>query len=267
VPTHEKITLKLVPTEQLIPHEETVPHLSERLSRRMMKDGVQRDPIVVDEKNKIVLDGMHRLESLKRLGAKHAVCSLVDYSSDEVKLFRWFRFIENPGEALTSRMSEELGTSTEVSMDRHDAMHAPGLTLTHAGKVNISTGDADTDSIVRATRIFDSVAKLAGARVEFLDESAISPELLGGDHLFLLTPIFKKDSVVHVAMEGKLFPPKTTLHVFPLRPMGINYPIDALRSTEEEMLDTILAQRTRRRIGPPSFYGGRLYREPVEVFE
>jgi len=266
VPSRETLKLRLIPLAQLIPHEETVPHLSDKLSRRMIHDSVQRDPILVDEESKIVLDGMHRLESLKRMGVPKAVCSLVDYMGDGVKLFRWFRFVENPRESLVSEMLTELGLTEEVSFSLDEASLSRGLILTYRGKAFSSKRAEEAESGVTGIRSFDRVARRAGAWVEYIDESTVSPGLLKGDYMALLTPRLKKEDVVRAGIEGRPFPPKTTLHVFPVRPMGVNYPIEALRS-EEDNLERILATRRRRRIDPPSFYRGRLYREPVVVFE
>jgi hypothetical protein len=163
-------------------------------------------------------------------------------------------------------MRRELGMVREASLAWNDAGFGPGLTLTHRGRAYASTAEEDADTVARAVRTFDKVARSAGAWIEYVDEGTVSPDLLKGNYMALLTPRFKKEDIVHAAMEGKPFPPKTTLQVFPVRPMGINYPIEALRS-KGDILEKILAKRTRRRIDPPSFYRGRLYREAVVVFE
>ncbi len=262
----EKVKLKLVPIGQLLPHEETVPSLADRLSRKMMRDSVQRDPIIVDEKSSIVLDGMHRLASLKRMGAKCVVCSLVDYASDEVKLFRWFRFVENPDEGLVLEARRELSMTEEASLTWDDETLHSGLKLTYRGKAFKPTTEVTTESVVEAARRFDRVVRNDGAPMGYIDEGTVSSELLTGDCMALITPIFKKEQVARAAVEGRLFPPKTTLHVLPARPMGVNYPIALLRS-QEDILDRMLSTRTPRTIEAPSFYRGRLYREPVVVFE
>jgi hypothetical protein len=266
VPASDKVNLKLIPIDQLVPHEETVPHLADRLSRRMMRDSVQRDPIIVDGRSLIVLDGMHRLASLKRMGARSVVCSLVDYMSDDVKLLRWFRFVERPDEGLVLEMRRELAMTEETPFSWDDGALYSGLILTYRGKAFKRATEATTESVIETTRKFDRVARDDDAPMGFIDEGTVSTELLTGDYMALITPSFKKEQVVRAAMEGRLFPPKTTLHVLPARPMGVNYPISLLRA-QEDILERMLATRTPRTIEAPSFYRGRLYREPVVVFE
>ena len=265
MPDQHPIKLKLIPVELLLPHEETVPHLYEKLSRRMMHDGVQRDPIIVDEKTNLVLDGMHRLQALKRMGARSAVCSVVDYMSDSVQLFRWFRFVENPSQDLVMDVLSALKASEEVPLTG-DARFQEKTAVFHRGRTYISRVGSGVEAVIEATRMFDRLVKDAGILIEFFDESAASPELLGGKYMALLIPRFNKEDVVRAGTEGKLLPPKTTLHVLPARPMGVNYPIESLRA-QDDILERILATRQTKTIEPPSFYRGRLYREPVVVFE
>ena len=77
------VEVDLRPIGSVLPHEETITDLSSRLSDQIRADGFQRDPIIVDRENHVVLDGMHRLRALKELGARHILCHLVDYSSPD----------------------------------------------------------------------------------------------------------------------------------------------------------------------------------------
>lgn len=260
-----KIDLRLIPADELIPHEETVPHLYDKLSRRMLHDNVQRDPIIVDESSRVVLDGMHRLGALKRMGAKLVVCSSVNYMSDEVKLFRWFRFVENPRVGLVSTVLSALG-AMEESPFPGNAQAITTAGIVYKGRIHSIPRVSRVEEVSELTRRFDRLMRDAGAPLEFFDESSASPELLGGNYLALVTPRFGKEDVIRSGVERRLLPPKTTLHVLPVRPMGINYPIESLRNGDD-VLDRILLSRPRRIIEPPSFYRGRLYREPVVVLE
>src|SRR5207245_11653085 len=83
------VEVDLRPIGSVLPHEETITDLSSRLSDQIRADGFQRDPIIVDRENHVVLDGMHRLSALKELGARHIVGRVVDYSAPEIRLERW----------------------------------------------------------------------------------------------------------------------------------------------------------------------------------
>lgn len=261
-----KIDLRITRLSELTPHEETVSRLSERLVRRMIQDGVQRDPIIIDLDSKIILDGMHRAMALQMMGARSAVCYTLDYMSEETKLFSWFRFVENPGEELVRDVVEELGASKAADMPVEASAPESGFLLTFKGKAYTTERSPTLDDVADAARTFDSVVARHGAWVRYMDESSASPDLLRGAYMMLLVPRIPKEDVVRQALDGSLFPPKTTLHVFPARPMGINYPISFLRDGTD-VLERMVASKKRRLIEAPSFYRGRLYREPVVVFE
>lgn len=61
-------TTRLFPIFLLKEHEETYPPCYIELKAELVRDGFQRDPIIIDKKYNIVLDGHHRLNILKSLG-------------------------------------------------------------------------------------------------------------------------------------------------------------------------------------------------------
>jgi len=57
----------------------------------MREEGIVKDPLIVDEEDLVILDGMHRFESLKRLGCRFAPCCLLDYMSPQIRVGSWYR--------------------------------------------------------------------------------------------------------------------------------------------------------------------------------
>ena len=68
----------------LKPHEEICPLHLKNLRAEIKKDGCVRDPIIADKNTLVILDGHHRWNSLKSLGAKLCPVCLVDYQSGEI---------------------------------------------------------------------------------------------------------------------------------------------------------------------------------------
>ncbi len=77
------MTVKLIKIRQLYQHERVDTEYLQRLAKKIQSDGVLKDPIVVDKKNLVVLDGHHRLNSCKKLGLSKIPCLLIDYLSDK----------------------------------------------------------------------------------------------------------------------------------------------------------------------------------------
>ncbi len=79
----------LVPIERLKGHEEYDPRKVEQLVRRLRRSGSFDEPIWVARGSLVILNGHHRVEALRRLGAHWAAAWVFDYDSDEVDLEPW----------------------------------------------------------------------------------------------------------------------------------------------------------------------------------
>jgi len=264
---YARIKLELRPISRLRPHEETVGRLSEGLLRRLLRDGVQRDPVVVDGASDTILDGTHRVDALGKAGAELALTHVVDYRGPQVVLYRWYRVISDPGEKRAKEILSELRLEKRGPLDEADFQPRPrsGLLVAYHGEVFVIEKE-DREGQTSTMRSFDRAAAGKGLHLGFIDEATATPSLVQGEDLTLIPPGFCKEDVLRAAADGRLLPPKSTLHVFPVRPMGVDYPIEALR-TGRNILDEVLRARTTRTIEPRSAYGGRGYRERVVVFE
>lgn len=87
---------RLVPIGKLRAHEEIDEAAVRRLLRRLRTDGVFAEPIWVARGSYVVLNGHHRVEALRRLGARRIPAWVLDYESDLVTLEPW-----RPGISVT----------------------------------------------------------------------------------------------------------------------------------------------------------------------
>ena len=79
---------------RLHPHEEVVEKSYKKLVKAFRKSEFMLHPIIVDEKSRVVLDGMHRLKALKELGYPHILVCLVDYFNPLIRVGNWYRVFE-----------------------------------------------------------------------------------------------------------------------------------------------------------------------------
>ncbi len=78
--------IKVVPLSKLKPHEEFTEGRLKNVIRDLKKTGILWFPILVDNKDFIILDGHHRAEAFKRMGMKTILARLVDYDSDDIRV-------------------------------------------------------------------------------------------------------------------------------------------------------------------------------------
>ena len=80
---------RLVPIDKLRGHERIHEAAVRELVRTLRSDGVFSEPIWVARGSFTVLNGHHRVEALRRLGARRVPAWIVDYDSDLVTLEPW----------------------------------------------------------------------------------------------------------------------------------------------------------------------------------
>ncbi len=231
-------------------------------------EGLQRDPIIVEMEDMVVLDGMHRLEALKRLGLTHAVCSLVDYMQEDVRLLRWSRSVRNPTDALATRLKTELGLGGRVSVEDALKMLQSGKTdstLVQKSAAFVRDLEVARGSATETVKRFDEIVE-DEATTEFIDELSLHGVLKESNRLVLLTPKLDKKRVIEAAKKGELFPHKTTMHLLEVRPMSVNFPITRLREhPPPSVLERVLEGRDKKIIEPPANHMGRVYADKLLV--
>src|SRR5512137_2150146 len=81
--------LEVWEVKQLLSHEQVISYNLKRLKEAMLNIGHLVDPLIVDRKTGVVLDGNHRLKVLEIIECPFAACQAVDYSSDEITVGTW----------------------------------------------------------------------------------------------------------------------------------------------------------------------------------
>jgi hypothetical protein len=92
----------LVPLDRLRPHERHAEADLERLVERIRSKGEFDTPIWVARGSLVILNGHHRVEALRRLGAVRVPAYLIDYHAPIVRLDRW-----SPGPPISKKEVEE----------------------------------------------------------------------------------------------------------------------------------------------------------------
>lgn len=85
--------LEKIRISDLISHEATVPEQIKTSTEAMLSENVLKRPIVAHfikgENKYLIIDGHHRVESLKGLGCKYVIANIVEYFSEEIRVRSW----------------------------------------------------------------------------------------------------------------------------------------------------------------------------------
>ena len=74
--------IEIVPIHSLHQHEEVLPERLAKVTEIITREQCVDIPVVVDEKSRVILDGHHRYNTLRELGAKKVPALLIDYFDD-----------------------------------------------------------------------------------------------------------------------------------------------------------------------------------------
>lgn len=95
-----EVEFTLLPADRLRPHESLNPELLAETEAAIDREGVVREPLLVEREHYVILDGHHRYEALVRLGCRRIPVYLVDYGDDAIRVETW-------PEAAVDRVTKE----------------------------------------------------------------------------------------------------------------------------------------------------------------
>lgn len=268
-----RFDIALVETERLLLHEETISSNLEAVLDDIKRSGVLKTPVIVDRDSLVVLDGMHRVEALRRLNCRFTCVCLVEYMSPEIKVDRWCRVGSTPiditefgskfgePEVITEIGSIPSGGSSFLVRleDGYFQLSFSGLEVFSLLKqvASIETWLSENDIDVRYETETDAVGLIERREIGFV----------------LCPPVIQKRHVVEAAMSGRMFIPKSTCHIVPARPIGVNVPLNLLRDKSKSIeaanrrLLEILRGKTLRKVSPGNRWRQRRYDEALYIFE
>ncbi|MDI6819774.1 MAG: ParB N-terminal domain-containing protein [Candidatus Hodarchaeaceae archaeon] len=274
-----ELRLRLEELGEVKVHEEIIPELLGALVREVRSDGMARHPVIVDSNTLVVLDGMHRVAALEKLGCRYLPACLVDYRNPHIYVRCWYRTVRGKVtfpelfDAVKSLGLEVEQSSLEGALEALDGREATAAMLTGEGCHMLrGAGEGIRASYAWVGRIERALGE-KGLKVGYEAERDARRMVSSGDAAAaIMTPRVRKEEVVEAALEGNPFAHKTTRHVVDARPMAVNVPLEWLtgdRRLEDVngMLIEHLSGRGVRRLPRGEVFEGRRYEEELWVFE
>jgi L-serine kinase (ADP) len=264
------ILLSLRRIESLRPHEETVAKELGLIINDLQHDGVLRHPLIADRSTGVVLDGTHRLAALNALSCRWVPCALVEYGDVRIKVEKWFRVITGLSlDAFLERLVKKTSrVVTNLMGEQCLSKRECYATLEDGKSCTVFPCRGFTPlELIKAAYGIEMVARENGLKVKYSDVKKTSTS---SKSFVLSTVQLGKQEVVQSALNGVVFPPKTTRHVIPSRPLGISTPLEWLKeSTPDDAQRRFVADlRSKRvtRLPEGSKVGSRRYLEEVFLF-
>jgi ParB-like chromosome segregation protein Spo0J len=269
-------SLVFVDIDELIQHEETIPSLLDSVVSELRAAGMLLHPVVVSSQHHVVLDGSHRVEALRRIGARRVLAYQVDYYSDEVAVKRWFRTVNEDVnvEELIKRVAGTLNVEV-VRTGREESIASLERDVRAIASVLDQNGSAfllRSGSPVRTCRAYAMMAEIDRAFAPFglsyeTEEVALARLEKGERRVVIASRPIRKEDVIESTMKGMRFPPKSSRHVVRGRVLFAMVPLEVLLSGDKGAAESYLRHLGGLRVLtlPPGSTIDRTYEEEVKV--
>ena len=273
-----KMEITLVSIDTLFIHEETIPTALEQLKQELLEEKILHHPMIVDSTTLVVLDGMHRVAALMRLGYKLAPVCLVDYQNPAIELSAWYR--EFAGKLDFTDFAHLL--SRQLSLTKLETTADNAIEQVNSRKAIAALAFGDQAFLFTTPRqltikeIYDEIAKTESLaqqskyQILYSTEKDALESIQNRTRPVLIVPSLSKNEVVESALKRELFTQKTTRHVVPARPLFVNVPLNWLEDTAIDNANKRLAKYLeKKRIVEQNsgiVINGRRYEERAYIF-
>lgn len=233
----------------LKPHEEIIEDYLDKLSRIIKECKFLKNPIIVDLNSNVILDGMHRWHALKRIGVEYIGVCYVDYRDPRIKLRRWFRFLK--GTVDTYLLVKKLEDMADQGIIEGEWVDFANIKELERGGILLKNHDKafllrfrKGEKLSHYRKLDSMVSYLVKAfklKLEYKPDVDLQEarQLLEKYSMIVATPMPSKEEVVEIALTGCVYPPKTTRHEIPARPMFVNFPLTLLKKPDSMDLLTL----------------------------
>jgi len=268
------LEIEIVNVDDLHPHEEVILQEVKYLSERIYIDNALHHPILVDKNSSTVLDGMHRLAAIKSLGCNKILVCFVDYLNPLIAVHGWYRCYK---EKISIDQIEKIDEKALLKPASRNLDEIQGGLESRSIDLSILTDNyyilQNDNSIEEIFKIIRQIQKSVTLPVIFEKEKQAFERFQEGEFASILAfRSLRKGEIVKAAVNGYLFPCKTTRHVIPTRPIGIEIPLKKLCATKlslqklnEDLIDDL--QKRKTKILPAgSVIDGRKYEEELLLF-
>lgn len=246
--------LEVVALDDVYVHEGVVDRWVERIADFMQHDGIMKNPIVVAEAEVegshkyVVLDGMHRVQSMRILGAPDILVYKSNYWSEQVRLESWDGLLLDPPpvDALLAAVRDErieairlVGSSDDVQAEARARVYGRELAMAlvcrdgqHIGlRVRPSAEEPAIEVIVRTLRAVEDTLDGTSVRAVYAPSSRSGSDYaMQPCEALFLRPRFSKQEVLERTLAGKLFPRKSTRFLVPERPLRVDFHLTVLKA-------------------------------------
>jgi hypothetical protein len=247
--------LQIVPLANIVPHEQADPRRVERLTRRIVSDGLLKNPVIVtpipDSDRYMVMDGANRTAALGQSGARDVLAQIVRYDEPGVELTTWHHLITGVDPTALLDSIAALPDLALNTMSPEEARRALAAREGVAYLVHPPHGDKTDAEVYLLTAPHIDPASETTLLLEIVDLYKGKPETaihrVGNDHItdylahysdvsaLIVFPPYQPAEILDLARLGLRVPTGITRHIIPARALRVNVPLALLRDPDQSL--------------------------------
>lgn len=238
--------LDVRPTKELLCHEQTISKNLKRLKEGMLNIGHLVDPLIIDGKTNVVLDGNHRLKVLEIIECPNSACQIVDYQSPDITVGTWLPAInKRPDEFLKPDSMKVEKVDAEEGRKAVEATRSPFMVLSKEsdGALLLNPGNYKVREMVEEQVFILSLFN--SSEITYIPDTEADAYMEKGYTVLVRRP-YTKDEIVKAAKDHAPFPPKSTRHLIPGRIIRLNMKLGWLhfeRADAQKEMEEMLKRR------------------------
>ncbi len=193
--------VELLKIRELIEHEEIIHENLVTVAESIRKLGYILKPIIVDERTLVIIDGHHRLNALKILGAKYIPIIYANYDKDIINVIPGRITIPitiSPKEAVNKIYFLIKSTVKKGPHDIQIKIIDSKTTITTKIRIDLA------DLYINIKNILKNINNLHRNPANKIEVT-------------LILPLINKRNIEKVINQEKKLPPKTSYHITPLK--------------------------------------------------
>ena len=270
--------LKILPLEDVILHEEFSPERVDRLSKRIVNDSHQKNPVIVARIKGIgkymVLDGATRTTALTKLGFRDILAQVVDYYNSSITLDTWHHLIPSQGHReFFKEVSGKLGIVCEyTNLQKAQFLLYKRKILSYFlffDNTCMTIRDESGKPSEEVRKLRELVHKCENlGKISRIHYSELGENLKKGGITYManIFPSFSKEELIRFAQSKLRLPAGITRHIVPGRVLGFGIETAFLKDRKTPLYEKnkILKEIVDKRIIEN---GMRFYPESVFIFD
>ena len=229
----KKVDYVFIELDKMKPHEQLVQKELEAFVESVTGSGIFWKPMLLakvpGEDLYLIVDGHHRWAGLQKLGAKKAPSVILDYFSDDVKVYTWYPAFKGDLNKVIERLKKE-GLEIIESNEAEEKAERGEIAFALVGKDKAYEIPGGIPEQKKVSKVLDEMSVEGEIELIYYGLKEDAKEDMNKEEInyVFIRKAPSKEEVMELVKRDEVYSPKTTRHVLPFIPDKIDVKLEDL---------------------------------------